>query len=288
MSTPGPTVGPGGGGRRTVVVFGGGGVKAAAHAGAGRALTEAGVFPTRYCGTSMGAVVAACFSAGLSYEQVRGRMAGVKRENVARARRLLVVRGLTAPSVFYLEPLREVIEQLVPVRTFKELSVPLTVTAVDIENGALALFGAGGVEVPLVDALLASCALPVFYPSVPLGGRRYADGGLREVLPLGAIASVPADLVIAVDTGPGFDEPSAGPTGMPPLLDAHNAATGILMAANTAADIALWRATPGRAPLIYVRPKVEKNVTFRVDLAEKYADEGYRATRAELAEAGLL
>ncbi|MEO8200855.1 MAG: patatin-like phospholipase family protein [Gemmatimonadota bacterium] len=273
-------------GRGLVAVFGGGGVKAAAHAGAWRALTEAKLAPSHYCGTSMGAVVAACFSAGLSFEDVRRRMTGLKRENVARRRSLLAVRGLTAPSVFYLEPLRHVIEQLVPVRSFAELSVPLTVTAVDIESGALALFGAGGTEVPLVEALLASCALPVFYPSVEIQGRRYADGGLRSVLPLDVVGNLPASMVVAVDTGPGFDE-KASASGMPALLDAHNAATGILMASNTAAEVAQWRLTPGRAPLVYVRPKVDKNVTFRVDLAEKYAEEGYRATKAELARLGL-
>jgi hypothetical protein len=31
-----------------------------------------------------------------------------------------------------------------------------------------------------------------------------------------------------------------------------------------------------------VRPKVEKHATFRVDLAARYAEEGYRATREAL------
>jgi NTE family protein len=153
---------------------------------------------------------------------------------------------------------------------------------VDLDTGALLLFGAGGEDVPLVDALLASCALPVFYPPVVIGGRRCADGGLRAVLPLGVVGSVPADLVIAVDTGPGFDEPRGAGSGMPPLLDAHNSATGVLMASNTADEIALWKATVGRPPLLYVRPKVDRNVTFNVELAEKYALEGYRSTKEAL------
>jgi NTE family protein len=270
------------------VVFGGGGVKAAAHAGAWRALTEAGLSPSYYCGTSMGAVVAACFSAGLSYDDVRNRFAGVTRQSVARSRRLLSIRGLTAPSLFYIEPLREVIERLVPVRRFGDLNIPLTVTAVDLDTGALLLFGAGGEDVALVDALLASCALPVFYPPVMIGNRRCADGGLRSVLPLGVVAATPADLVIAVDTGPGFDEPRGSGSGMPALLDAHNSATGVLMASNTGDEIALWKATAGRPPLLYVRPRVDRNVTFNVELAEKYALEGYRATKEVLAQGGVM
>jgi hypothetical protein len=52
-------------GERVVLVLSGGGVKAAAHLGAVRALIAAGLKPTRYVGTSMGAVVATGLAAGL-------------------------------------------------------------------------------------------------------------------------------------------------------------------------------------------------------------------------------
>jgi len=269
---------------RLAVVFGGGGVKAAAHAGAWRAILEAGLSPRHLFGTSMGAVIAACFAGGLSFEDLVARMATVTQDSVAHPRKLIGLRGLTLPSLFDPEPLRATIARLVPATRFDELKLPVTVTAVDIDTGALQLFGAGGRDVPLVDALLASCSLPVFYPPVEIDGHRLVDGGLRAVLPLGPAAEVNADLVIAVDTGPGFDEVRAPANAMPALLSAHNDSTGILMANNCQQDLALWRATPGRPPLIYVRPKVDRNVTFRVDLAGKYAEEGYRATKEKLAE----
>jgi NTE family protein len=264
------------------LVFGGGGVKAAAHVGAWRAVAEAGLTATGYVGTSMGAVFAAAFAAGLTPQDVASRMTGIRGEDVARPRLAAPNEGLAAPSLFDIEPLRGVIEQIVPARTFADLAIPLTVTAVDLDSGELVLFGTGGQEIPLIDALLASCALPVFYPPVVLDGKRYADGGLRAVLPLGPAAKRGADLVIAIDTGPGFDEPAGEKSPGPALLEAHNSATGILMAANTRAAIDLWHATPGLPRLVYVRPRVNKHVTFRVDLAAKYAEEGYRATREAL------
>jgi NTE family protein len=269
---------------RLAVVFGGGGVKAAAHAGAWRAILEAGLTPRHLFGTSMGAVIAACFAAGLTFEDLVARMATVTQDAVAHPRKLIAVRGLTLPSLFDPAPLRATIARLVPATSFSELKLPITVTAVDIDTGALQLFGTGGRDVPLVDALLASCSLPVFYPPVEIDGHRLVDGGLRAVLPLGPAAAIDADLVIAVDTGPGFDEVRAPGGAMPPLLSAHNDSTGILMANNSLQDLALWRATPGRPRLIYVRPRVDRNVTFRVDLAGKYAEEGYRATKEKLAE----
>lgn len=267
-----------------VLVFGGGGVKAAAHVGAWRAVTEAGHRPSGYVGTSMGAVVAAAFAAGLTPQDVASRMAHVRAEDVARPRPTAASEGLAAASLFDIEPLRGVIEQLVPVRRFDDLRVPLTVTTVDLDSGALVLFGPGHRDAPLMEALLASCALPVFYQPVTIEGRRYADGGLRAVLPLGPAAGSGADLVIAIDTGPGFDEAGGEKVPGPALLDAHNSATGILMASNTQSAVQLWRATPGLPRLVYVRPRVEKHVTFRVDLAARYAEEGYRATRKALAD----
>ena len=55
------------------------------------------------------------------------------------------------------------------------------------------------------------------------------------------------------------------------------------MAGQTASALALWRASPNRPPLVYVRPRVEKGATFRVDQVRGYAEEGYVATRAALA-----
>ena len=262
---------------RVAVLLSGGGAKAAAHAGALEALAEAGLAPTQLVGTSMGAVVGACFAAGLGREAILDRVGAIGTRGIVRAP-WAPFGGLWLRSLLRGEPLRDGIAALVPARSFDELKIPLVVTAVDLDTGALVRFGPGGESAPLVDALWASCALPVFYPPVGLRGRRLVDGGLRGVVPFEAAADVPADLVVAVDVGPGFDEPAAPAASYPALVGLHNDTTGVLMAALTAAELALWRATPGRAELVYVRPRVERSATFRVDRAREYAAEGYRAT----------
>ena len=266
---------------RVAVLLSGGGAKAAAHAGALEALAEAGLAPTQLVGTSMGAVVGACFAAGLGREAILDRVGAIGTRGIVRAP-WAPFGGLWLRSLLRGEPLRDGIAALVPARSFDELKIPLVVTAVDLDTGALVRFGPGGESAPLVDALWASCALPVFYPPVGLGGRRLVDGGLRGVVPFEAAADVPADLVVALDVGPGFDEPAAPAASYPALVGLHNDTTGVLMAALTAAELALWRATPGRAELVYVRPRVERSATFRVDRAREYAAEGYRATAAAL------
>jgi NTE family protein len=136
-----------------------------------------------------------------------------------------------------------------------------------------------------VDVLCASCALPVYFPAQKVGGRRCGDGGLRGPLPLDVAARLARETVVAVDVGPGFDEGGARGSVIPPVVQAHDDAAGILMANATAAQLALWRADAGRPSLVYVRPRVERNATFRLDRMRQYADDGYRATREALAAA---
>ena len=273
--------------RTAAVVLSGGGAKTAAHLGACRALREAGFEPSWYLGTSMGAVVAAGLAGGIGNDELLERMAEVGRRGVVRDP-FAPIGGLYLRSLLKPGPLRAAIEAIVPARRFADLTSPLTVTAVDLDTGELLLFGAGAANAPLVDVLCASCALPLYYPPVILNGRRLGDGGLRAVLPLEPAADLEVDLVLAVDVGPGFDlQPPVAAQRIPPLIRAHDDATGILMAANSESQLASWRRESGRPPLVYVRPRVERHATFRVDRVREYANEGRRAAREALDHCGV-
>jgi NTE family protein len=280
-------------GPEAALVLSGGGAKTAAHVGASRAVAEAGLVPARYVATSMGAVIAAALAAGADHAALLERLAEAGRRGLAR-NPLALLAGLHGRAVLRPAPFEQAIESLVPARRFADLPVPLTVCVVDLDSGELLLFGAGGADAPLIDVLCASCALPVYFPPRTLDGRRCGDGGLRGVLPLEAAARLCREPVIAVDVGPGFDMAPPGvapdPTGparaeAPPLLRAHDDALAVLMATTTAAQLALWRADGARPPLQYIRPKVERNATFRVDRVRQYAEDGYRAARDVLTRA---
>ena len=281
---------------KVVLVLSGGGAKAIAHAGAFHALEQADLVPSHIVGTSMGSVIGAALASGMPFEQVRQRAMGLRRKDIAPFDPKLLVLGLFARSLFPATALRRAIARIVPKGRFEYLRIPLTVTAVDVESGELLLLGGQerrtsdldrrGRDIELGDALYASCALPLYFPPLEADGRRLADGGLRAVLPLEAArALVPdADLFVAVDVGPGFDERGRVGDGprprIPNVIRTHGEALRIMMADQTQRVIAEW---PKDAPrLVYVRAVAEGEATFAVDRVQEHVEMGYQATKRAL------
>ena len=269
---------------RVVGVFGGGGAKSLACAGAWKALAEASLTPSHLVGTSMGAVIAAAFASGASYDEVVIAARSLSRRDVAPLDPIALLKGAFAGSILKAQGPRRAIERLVPATRFEQLKSPLTITATDLDSGELLLFGTGGrSDLPLHDALYASCALPLYFPPLSLDGRRLADGGLRAVLGLEPASKIPADLVVALHVGPGFDEPA--PTSrapVPALVRAHGEAIRVMMAAQVERQIADW--PKDAPPLVLVRPIAEREATFAVASGDRYLQAGYAATKRALAD----
>ena len=234
----------------------------------------------------MGAVIGAALATGMPFEDVRRRALGMRRQDVAPFNPLALLQGMFARALFPASALRGAIARLVPAKRFEHLKIPLTVTATDLDSGELVLFGAGSKEqgALLHDALYASCALPLYFPPLDMGGRRLADGGLRAVLPLEPARALAADLVVAVNVGPGFDEVTThanASTRIPGLIRAHGEAERIMMAVQSERAVADW---PKEAPrLVYVRPVAEREATFAVERLEQYVEAGYQATKKAIA-----
>ena len=79
-----------------------------------------------------------------------------------------------------------------------------------------------------VDHVLASAALPIVFPAVPIGGHWYGDGGIRLTAPLSPALHLGADRILAISTrrersSAEADSPSV--TGYPPPIQV----AGVLM-----------------------------------------------------------
>ena len=269
---------------RVVAVLSGGGAKSIAHVGAWKAIREGGGEVTHIVATSMGAVIGAALAAGVTPDEVAIAARSLSRKDVAPLDAASLLKGVFASHILRAVGLRRTVARFVPAQAFAQLKIPLTVTATDLDSGELVLFGALGQDVPLQDALYASCALPLYYPPARVDGRRLADGGLRAVLPLEPARRIPADLVVAVHVGPGFDEvlPPSRRSPVPALVRAHGEAERIMMAAQAEKAVAEW--PRDGAKLVVVRPVAEREATFAVQEMDRYMQAGYRETKRALAD----
>lgn len=177
-------------------------MKGFAHIGVMRALDERGIVPTLYAGTSIGAMLAAARVGGMPAQELEERAVKLRRRDLFRLNHFgMLMERMRSPSIYLEEPLRDLCRAAVPEGTFDGLALPLLVNTVDLERGIPVIWGSPGLkDVTVQDAVYASCALPGFFPPGHVGGRLCIDGGVMDNLPVG-IASLSADLVIAVDVG---------------------------------------------------------------------------------------
>ncbi|MBE1490824.1 patatin-like phospholipase family protein [Plantactinospora soyae] len=204
------------------LVLGGGGVTGVAwEIGLLHGLTQCGVdlsVADTVIGTSAGASVAAQLTGGTSLADVyaaqtdngsgelpaRIGLGVLLRFLVAAAwpgdrrhgRAWLGRAALSAKTVSEAER-RAVIERRVPDRRWPDRQ--LLLTAVDTQTGADIVFHADS-GVPLIDAVAASCAVPLIWPPVTINGRRYMDGGVRSVANVDLAAGHSRVVVIAPTT----------------------------------------------------------------------------------------
>jgi NTE family protein len=201
-STTGPSTQVPAGRGGTAFVLGGGGMLGAAEVGMLRALFEHQIRPDLIVGTSVGAINGAFVAADPTpsavdrlrevWEQLafEGIFAG---SVFARVGTLLRTRTHLHPR----EPLRELLAAHLPVQTFAELRVPFQCVAANIERAAEHWFADGA----LIQAVLASCAVPGLLPPVELDGEHYLDGGLVHSIPVGRAVALGADTIYVLHVG---------------------------------------------------------------------------------------
>jgi NTE family protein len=91
--------------------------------------------------------------------------------------------------------------------TFEELPVRLQVCAASIERAAEHWFTSG----PVVEAVVASAAVPGLLPPARVGDEHYLDGGIVNSIPLGRAVQLGATRVFVLQVGR-IDRPLAVPT----------------------------------------------------------------------------
>jgi NTE family protein len=124
---------------------------------------------------------------------------------------------VSAKALLDTAPLRDLLKKHFPLRHIPEHIArgtlrAATVSATDLYTGTGVQFVQGAPDLPLwtrahwsveraelgVEHLLASSAIPIFFPSVRIGSRHFGDGCIRNTTPLGPAIRLGADRIIAI------------------------------------------------------------------------------------------
>ena len=267
---------------RTALVLGGGGLKGFAHIGVIRALEERGMRPSVIAGTSIGALIGAAYAGGMSVSEMTARAVSLRRRDLFRINHVgMLFERMRSPSLYLEEPLRDLCAAVSPPGTFADLETPVLVNTVDVERGTRLVWGLPGLQdVPVVDAVYASCALPGFFPPGYVGTRTCIDGGTIDNLPI-SIAALGADAVIAVDVG-SFEVERPRDIGSQGFAAIYMRAATLMMHALQARPLADWSGPP----MLLVRPDVGRHHWFSFTHGGEIVQAGYEAARTALDLAG--
>ena len=207
-------------------VLSGGGNRGALQGGALKALLERGISPDLIVATSVGALNGVTLAADPTVAGARRLAASwplIRRADIFPGNPLTVGwRILSGQGSLHGQAnLARFIGRQVPpnVRRFKDLKVPCVVTATSLNTGQLRLFGSDPSE-RLLDALLASTAIPPFFPPYPYQGELLADGALVANLPISQAIMRGARTIYTLEI---VDELSAAPGMFGTLASSLNA-----------------------------------------------------------------
>ncbi len=189
------------GAAKVAFVLGGGGILGATQVGMLRALAEADVRPDLIVGTSVGALNGAVLAADPSraaLDRLTELWTSVSDSEVFSGGLLSRARTLAknGTHLHSAAPLRRLLSGMLP-SAFGDLRVPFQCVAASIETASAHWFHEG----PLVDAVLASCAVPGLLPPVRIDGTHYLDGGLVHSIPVGRALAQGASTVYVLHVG---------------------------------------------------------------------------------------
>ncbi len=156
------------------LALGGGGAKGNSHIGVIRRLEKEGFQIKAVAGTSFGGLIAVLYAMGYSADKMEELFASADQTQ------FYGHAPDDGPSLIGLAGVTRLLEEQLGDRTFEDLKLPCVVTAVDLKSGKEVLLSKGR----LVDAMLATIAMPGVFPARYIDGLELVDGGTLDPVPV--------------------------------------------------------------------------------------------------------
>jgi NTE family protein len=182
------------------LALGGGGSRGYAHIGVLRRLEQAGIRVRAVAGTSAGGIVAAAYALGHSPDELETLFSQMDQS------KLFGLNGVGGPGILGLSGAIRELEKIFGDATFEDLDIPCAVVAVDINAGQEVHISSGRV----VDALLATSAVPGVFPPRIMGDCQLVDGAVLNPVPVSVARDLAPKLPIIAVVLESVANPSAG------------------------------------------------------------------------------
>jgi NTE family protein len=239
---------------RIGLALGGGGARGLAHIAMLEVFDDMGIRPSVIAGCSMGALVGACYAAGMSGAELRAHAEQLLSNRVEFARyvfgarkvnplHFLSLRGAASLHISG-ERLADIAMPNHLPRYIEETRIPLKIIACDYERMEEAVLASG----LLTRAVGASIAIPGLIAAPEINGRVHVDGGVVNPVPFDQVRDG-MDFVVAIDvTG----RPAGARNGRASNLDM--AVGSLLIMFNRLAELKRALSPPD----VYLVPKVDQ------------------------------
>ncbi|WMC12065.1 patatin-like phospholipase family protein [Oceanimonas pelagia] len=187
---------------RTALVLAGGGSLGAVQVGMLQALIEHGFHAELVVGASVGAINGAYFAARPhrhGVEELADIWLSLRSEDVfpihtfSALKSLLLGQNHLVPA----DALAHLLERRLPVARIEDTQLPLHIVATELLTGREAVLSAG----PLLEALLASAAIPLVYPHREVAGKALVDGSVASNTPIASAVALGAKRLLVLPTG---------------------------------------------------------------------------------------
>lgn len=176
---------------RLALVLGSGGVRSVAALGIAQRLAQEGIRPGLVTGCSSGALFGATIAMGLEGTEALRLATHLWSQELTEQRRWRAYAQMILPRLagfgdgFAMRDDGLITQRIAYAfgnTRLEQLATPLRVAATNAATGCPVVLTRGS----LADALRASMAVPIIFPSVEIDGQRLVDGVLSDPLPIGA------------------------------------------------------------------------------------------------------
>lgn len=148
-------------------------------------------------GSSIGALIGALWACGLNSEELKKIVLGL--DNRKKVFRLLLEPHFPRLSFSKGKRLRGFLEKQIGKRTFQDTRFPLKIVACNLTKRQEFIYDSGRI----VDAVMASIAIPGVFTPIKTNGGLVVDGGIINPVPISVLAKMGIKKIIAVNVLPG-------------------------------------------------------------------------------------